>query len=53
MHCIMFRLSIFTMQLLEVGYHIFCEINVHVAHKELTNSALDHIKMRSDTIILD
>ena len=33
MHSIMFRLSIFTMQLLVVGYNIFCEISV--AHKEL------------------
>ena len=34
MHCIVFGLSIFTMQLLVVGYAIFCEINV--AHRELT-----------------
>ena len=31
MHCIMFGLNIFTMQLLGVGYDIFCEFNV--AHK--------------------
>ena len=33
MHCIIFGLSIFTVQLFVVAYHIFCEINV--AHKEL------------------
>ena len=33
MHCIVFGLSIFTVQLLVVAYHIFYEINV--AHKEL------------------
>ena len=32
MQCIVFRLSIFTMQIIDVGY-IFCEINVE--QKEL------------------
>ena len=35
MHCIMFRLSIFPVQLLVVAYNIFREINL--AHKELIN----------------
>ena len=30
MHCIMFRLSIFTMQLLVIAYHIFYEISVYL-----------------------
>ena len=52
MPCVIFRLSIFTMQLAVVAYHIFCEINV--AHKELRGGVVyywwnwigwDHIKL--------
>ena len=42
MHSIMFGISIFTVQLLIVGYRIFYEMNV--AHKETTmliNNAFD------------
>ena len=38
MHCIMFGLSIITVQVLVADYHIFCEINV--AHKELIVCAM-------------
>ena len=35
MHCIIFGLSIFTVELLVVAYHIFCKVDV--ANKELND----------------
>ena len=46
MHCIMFRLSIYTMELLVVGYDIFCEFYVVHKLKELKSSVVLTVGIR-------